>query len=75
MRGASLPVDVVIEILDDRDWIMKNDEYRDTVRISDDERRRLLDELDPWQTVASEDVGPDDNRRRHPRYTYRPGHI
>ncbi len=46
---------------------MKNDEYRDTVRISDDERRRLLDELDRRQTVASEDVGPDDNRRRYRR--------
>lgn len=75
MRGASLPVDEVVEKLDDRGWVMKNDEYRDTVRISDDERRRLLDELDRRQTVASEDVGPDDNRRRYRRYTYRPGHI
>ena len=54
---------------------MKKDEYRNTVRISDDERRRLLDELDCVQAVASEDVGPDDNRRQDPRFTYRPGHI
>ncbi len=54
---------------------MKKDEYRNTVRISDDERRRLLDELDCLQAVASEDVGPDDSRRRDRRYTYRPGQI
>ncbi len=54
---------------------MKKDEYRNTVRISDDERRRLLDELDKVQAVASEDVDPDDNRRQDHRFTYRPGHI
>ena len=75
MRSASLPVDEVVKKLDDRDRIMKKDEYRNTVRISDDERRRLLDELDLVQAVASEDVGPDDSRRRDRRYTYRPGHI
>ncbi len=54
---------------------MKKDEYRNTVRISDLERRRLLDELDCVQAAASEDVGPDDNRRQDDRFTYRPGHI
>lgn len=54
---------------------MNRDEYRNTVRISDDERRRLLDELDQVQTVASEDVSPDDNRRQDRRFTYRPSHI
>jgi len=75
MRSASLPVDEVVKKLDDRDRIMNRDEYRNTVRISDDERRRLLDELDCLQAVASEDVGPDDNRRQDDRFTYRPGHI
>ena len=75
MRGVSLPVDKVIKKLDDRDRIMKKDEYQNTVRISDHERRRLLNELDRAQTVASEDVGPDDNRRRDRRFTYRCGHI
>ncbi len=54
---------------------MKRDEYRNTVRISDDERRRLLDELDEVQAVASKDVDPDDSRRQDRRFTYRPGHI
>ena len=54
---------------------MKRDEYRNTVRISDLERRRLLDELDKVQAVASEDVGPDDSRRQDRRFTYRPGNI
>lgn len=75
MRGVSLPVDEVVKKLEDRDRIMKKDEYRNTVRISDDERRRLLDELDRVQAVASEDVGPDDNRRQDRRFIYRPGHI
>ena len=55
MRGVSLPVDEVVKKLEDRDRIMKKDEYRNTVRISDDERRHLLDELDCLQTVACED--------------------
>ena len=63
MRGVSLRVDEVVKKLEDRDRIMKRDEYRNTVRISDLERRRLLDELDRVQAVASEDVGPDDSRR------------
>ncbi len=75
MCRASRSVDEVAKKLDDRDRIMKKDEYRNTVRISDDERRRLLDELDRAQTVASEDVSPDDSRRRDRRYTYRPGSI
>ena len=75
MRSASLPVDKVVKKLDDRGWIMKKDEYRNTVRISDDERRHLLDELDCLQTVACEDIGPDDNHRQDDRFTYRPGHI
>ena len=54
---------------------MKRDEYRNTVRISDLERRRLLDELDHVQAVASKDVDPDDNRREDHRFAYRPGHI
>ena len=75
MRSASLPVDKVVKKLDDRGRIMKKDEYRNTVRISDGERRRLLDELDRVQAVASGDVGPDDSRRKDRRFTYRPGNI
>ena len=75
MGGVSLPVDDVLKKFDDRDRIMKRDEYRNTVRISDDERRRLLDELDEVQAVASKDVDPDDSRRQDRRFTYRPGHI
>ena len=54
---------------------MTKDEYRNTVRITDDERSRLLNELDRVQTVASKDVDPHDSRRQYRRYKYRPGHI
>lgn len=52
-----------------------NKPYTKTVRLSDNQRQQILDEMDQSQEIASDKVQPESNRRADTRYPYRKSDI
>lgn len=49
-----------------------NKKFQDTVRLSQQEQRKLLDQMDNTARAVSPDSSTGDDRRAHRRHTYRP---
>ena len=54
---------------------MSNEPFIKTVRLSDADRRQILDQLDQSQEVESDKIQSESNRRANTRYPYRKGDI